>query len=521
VDRRTVVGRARGVRPSRARMRLIGLLLTVCSLVALAAAANASAGISREFDVFKDCPLNNPETASCIYSTTTSGEFKLGNKSVPINKTVVLQGGLSRTSPALIPAADGNTLSKTQLQVPGGIIGIELLGPLTEVNTTAELAGTVDVNVAATATGEGTAVSLPLKAKLENPLLGGSCYVGTDSNPFTPQLTTGTTNPPAGVQPLTGSSGKLSMAGDGKINVFSGISLVDNTFSVPGASGCGGLLSLLVDPGVDLIVGIPAGPGHNSAVLSGSLEQAGANIVKTQLVLPEIGRCVKVAAEKVAGKAVYHGLYLNAGCTFEVPQREGKYEWEAGTGGGKKFTGAGKGLTLESVGGKKLKCTEAAASGEYTGLKTASIAITLTGCTGGASKEACQSAGAPAGEIQTGTLSAELGFIEDKLTSEGAVAKLGWDLKGSPVSGTCGSDALPLAVSGSLISPISAVDKMVPSYSLANKAKGGVQETQAFEEEPADTLSLTLGTGGSEPAGLSGAIKITNEEKLEFKGLSE
>jgi hypothetical protein len=502
-------------------MRLTALLLVCCSLTALVAAANASAGISREFDVFKDCPLSNPETVSCIYSTTTAGEFKLGNKTVPINKTVVLQGGLSRTSPALIPAADGNTLSKTQLQVPGGIIGIELLGPLTEVNTTAELAGTVDVNVAATATGKGTAVSLPLKAKLENPLLGSSCYVGTNSQPFAPQLTTGTTNPPPPASPITGSSGSLSMAGDGKINVFSGISLVDNTFSVPGATGCGGLLSLLVDPGVDLIVGIPAGAGHNSAVLSGSLEQSGANIVKTQLALPEIGRCVKVPAEKVERTTVYHGLYVDAGCTFEIPQREGKYEWEPGTGSGRKFTGSGKAVTLESVGGKKLKCSETAASGEYTGLKTASIALTLTGCSGGASKEACQSSGAPSGEIQTGSLAAELGFISDKVTSEGPVAKLGWDLKGSPISGTCGAEHLPLVVSGSLISPISAVDKMVPSYSLTSKAKAGVQEVEAFEEEPADTLGLTLGSGGSEKAGLTGTLKVTNEEKLEFKGLSE
>jgi hypothetical protein len=521
VDRRTAVGGTRDARTSRARVRLIGLLLVACSLAAMVAASSASAGISREFDVFKDCPLSNPETASCVYSATTSGEFKLGNKAVPINKTVVLQGGLSRTSPALIPAADGNTLSKTPLQVPGGIIGIELLGPLTEVNATAEIAGTVDVNVPATAKREGTAVSLPLKAKLENPLLGSSCYVGTNSEPFTPQLTTGTTNPPPPTKAISGSSGTLSIVGDGKINVFNGISLVDNTFSVPGASGCAGLLALLVDPGVDLIVGIPAGSGKNSAVLSGSLEQTGANIVRTQLALPEIGRCVKVPSEKVGKTTVYHGLYTDAGCTFEIPQKEGKYEWEPGTGPGKRFTGSSKAITLESVGGKKLKCAESALSGEYTGLKTATISVALTGCSGGASKEACHSSGAPSGEIETGALSGELGFIEDKVTSAGPVAKLGWDLRGSPTNGTCGAESLPLSIGGSVIAPITAVDKMVPTYSLAAKAKAGVQEPEAFEEEPADTLSMTLGSGGGEKAGLTGSIKVSNEEKLEFKGLSE
>src|SRR5262249_10882293 len=152
---------------------------------------SALAGITSEFQVFKNCPIQNPEVSQCIYSTTTGGEFKLGNKSVPINKTVVLQGGLTKNSEALVPASNGETLSRTPLEVPGGIIGMEVRGPLTAVSAVAELAGTVDVNIPAAATGEGTAVTLPLRAKLENPLLGASCLVGT----FTPHLTTGTTKP--------------------------------------------------------------------------------------------------------------------------------------------------------------------------------------------------------------------------------------------------------------------------------------------------------------------------------------
>ena len=63
--------------------------------------------------------------AHCLVATTTSGEFKLGNKTVPINKPIVMQGGIIEGSHVLVPAADGNTLSHTPLTVPGGLTGIE------------------------------------------------------------------------------------------------------------------------------------------------------------------------------------------------------------------------------------------------------------------------------------------------------------------------------------------------------------------------------------------------------------
>ena len=52
---------------------------------------------------------------------------------MPINRTITLQGATSTSSAALLPAADGNTLSHTPLELPGGLIGLEVLPPLTEV----------------------------------------------------------------------------------------------------------------------------------------------------------------------------------------------------------------------------------------------------------------------------------------------------------------------------------------------------------------------------------------------------
>jgi hypothetical protein len=63
-----------------------------------------------------------------LVRATTSGEFSIGSTKVPINQTITLQGGAVSTGKLneyfLLPAKDGNSLSKTALNVPGGLAGI-------------------------------------------------------------------------------------------------------------------------------------------------------------------------------------------------------------------------------------------------------------------------------------------------------------------------------------------------------------------------------------------------------------
>src|SRR5207244_6642107 len=106
------------------------------------ASSAGAMSFQKNFLPFATCPVDAPGVRECVVSTVTSGEFHLGNNTVPINKTITLQGGLNTKTRELMPATDGNTLSKTALTLPGGLLGIELLGDLTEVTTTAELAGT-------------------------------------------------------------------------------------------------------------------------------------------------------------------------------------------------------------------------------------------------------------------------------------------------------------------------------------------------------------------------------------------
>jgi hypothetical protein len=505
------------------RRPLFVAALVAGSLGLLGAAPLALAGIQQEFAIFSDCPLNNPAVGTCIVSTTTSGEFKIGNKTVPITQPVVLQGGLTSESPQLVPAEDGNTLSKTALPVPGGIVGIELLPPLTSVTATAELAGTAEVNVVNANTGQGVGAALPLKVKLDNPALGSTCYLGSNAEPLSLQLTTGTTNPPPPNTPISGDPGEAVLGGHGKIIKILHSSLVDNAFAAPGANGCAEPLSLVIDPAVNLQTGLPAAAGKNTAILSGTLAAAGSRYVRAQALLPTLGRCQKVEGVKEGKTTGFHGGYNDSGCTEENPSRFGKFEWSPGPGAGNKFTGTSTTVTLETTGKSQIRCAASTSHGEYTGTKSATLGLTLTGCKLTSGGEACQSSGSAPGEITAAGLKATLGFIQD-IDKEGEVlASVGWDLQHEPsiISGECGSAKRALAVTGSVIAPISPVEKMAAAYTLKLTQTGGKQVPESFEEQPKDTLSETLGGGPSEQAGLKATEKITNEEKLEFKVQAE
>lgn len=502
-------------RPARLNRQVLTVAVSAVAVIAgLGAPAGAVAGLQHEFAPFANCPVNAPKVTTCVVSDVTGGEFVLGKKAVAIDKPVVLQGGLAGEE--LVGATNGETLSKTALTVPGGLVGIEGLGG--EVTATAELAGTARINTKALLTAEGTGVSLPLKVKLDNPLLGPVCFVGTDSEPVAIELTTGTTDPPPPNKAITGSFGVLNRVADKRIELITGNSVVGNSFSVPGAIGCGGLGFLLIDPLVDLASGVPAAAGHNTAILTGTLEEADSAEVEAQLALPEIGRCVPAESTGEGKGKVYKGAYEDKGCTEEEIFGEGKYEWVSGPGAKRHFTGAGGKTTLEGATGAKVSCSGTSLAGEYTGTKTATAVLTLTGCAHSGSGEPCQSAKAPAGEIVTSALTGTLGFTKDEVTESSSAVAVGFDLSHEPslLSAECAGQKEALVVSGSAIALVGKVDKMASSFSVKYKASAGKQVPEAFEEAAKDTLVATLGFG-AEQAGLTTSQKLTSEEPLEIR----
>ncbi len=494
---------ARGV----SRTAIAVWLSALMSLAALGiASAPASASLKQDLQKFSDCPYNNPIVAKCIYSATTSGEFVIGKSTVPISKPVVIQVGLTSLG-AFVPAADGNSLPKTPLPVPGGLVGIELPGNFTEVTATAELAGQGQL---------GTAITLPLKVKLDNLALGGNCYIGSEAEPISLHLVYTTTNPPPPNKPISGKVTILTV--DKDITALVG-TLVDNSFAAPGATGCT-LLPPVGDLAVNTKEGLPAAAGTNTAIMNGTTEEAPANVVRGVLPLPDLGRCVKVEPNLEGKQPIYHGAYTNSKCTEENGSKMGKFEWTPGPGAKPKFTGSGKALTLETVGKGSLTCSASTSEGEYTGSKTQKLTLTLTGCQLGPKGKggACQSASASSGEIRTASLEGQLEFIKEN--EEPATPEVGSDLK--PSSGTniatfeCGGKAV--SVGGSVIVPVTALDTMASSFKYKALSSGGIQTPEEFEGGPKDVLSFNSGSG-AEQAGLKTTETVTNEEPLEIKAV--
>jgi hypothetical protein len=276
-------------------MRRAFIGVAIIASLAIVGVPSAMATPKGAFAVFAQCPTTAPGVDGCIYSPTTSGYITIGKQEVPIVNTQILQGGLlEETEPFvkhLAGALNGETLTKTAQKVPGGLAGlvecnkisnfiVRILcesvfeNGLTGVNAVTELAapaGSVVLNQAFEQLGVGTALTLPIKVKLENPLFGSECYIGSNKEPIALNLTTGpTTGGP------TGKPGTKKTKEAGKIVELSGVSLVSNTFTAPKSSGCG--LFGVLDGLINEKIGLPS--SKNTAVLNGKVEIANSEFVQ-------------------------------------------------------------------------------------------------------------------------------------------------------------------------------------------------------------------------------------------------
>jgi hypothetical protein len=257
---------------------LIAVAISLCGTPATPALA-AEEHPTGIFAPFAGCPVSDPAVSLCIVARITGGRLVLGRRTAPIGRPLTLQGGLVEDASesrayTLVPATDGNTLSKTALVVPGGLAGIGGAGGAVEVTATPELVGpvsAVELSLPNLVSEEGVGLRLPIRAKLGNPFLGSSCYDGTAATPLTLNLTDGFTTPPAPNKSIGGFRGEVSNAEQGGelALTLAGSVLVDNAFAVPGVSGCG-----TASPSIDADLGLPASSGHNTAVLTADVSLA-------------------------------------------------------------------------------------------------------------------------------------------------------------------------------------------------------------------------------------------------------
>lgn len=244
------------------RTRAAAFGAAVATTAALATAGPALAA----FPDFSDCPRTAPGVTACVNIQSSTGSMTIKGFTVPLGDSLQIRGALAPTETGgsvFYPPRGKSGFFAKPVQVPGGILGIDLPLSANKVTATATLAGSpsqirIDANEAN--------VSLPMKLKLSNPLIGAFCQIGTDSNPAYINLITGTTNPPAPNRPISGRVGELRLG-----TTFPGLLIddnlnVDNAFAVPGASGCGlglGLINTVINAKLKL----PSAAGNNELIV--------------------------------------------------------------------------------------------------------------------------------------------------------------------------------------------------------------------------------------------------------------
>lgn len=240
-------------------------LVAMALLVPTAMAATPKAGYTQ----FAGCPSNeeNPAVTGCLNSVIKSGNFKMGNKNVPIEKPMTLSGGYTEFGAFSYNSKGG--LTKVKQKVPGGVIG------LTGLTWLAEFLGIEALTLYATTELAGNPqplaepAYLPIKVHLENTtgVLGKNCYVGSNTNPINLFLTTGTTSPPPPNTPISGKEPEYAFDEKTEILHLNNGLFVDNSFAAPGASGCVltlfGFIPISINGLVNTQSGLPAPAGTN------------------------------------------------------------------------------------------------------------------------------------------------------------------------------------------------------------------------------------------------------------------
>ncbi len=253
------------------------VLLTVLVLTSGGPHAN------RDYARFAECPLSDPATGICIFAETESGKLTIGRKVIPITKMITLQGGVHQNEVTgkqkFIGAQNGETLSIAPQIIPGGlkeIIG-HGVGQVTATIALAAPASAIGVSTQNLIEAKGVGLSLPVKLRLSNPLLGESCYIGSNAHPIVIDLSTGATRPSSSHKLLTGKPGHAKFKDQYNLVTLVDESLVSDSFAAPRAEGCA---SSQLDHAIDAGLGLPIVRGDSEALLNGALRDANAPAVK-------------------------------------------------------------------------------------------------------------------------------------------------------------------------------------------------------------------------------------------------
>lgn len=253
---------------SRTLAGLLAAIVAVVAALALAPIASATTP-APGYTQFAGCPspAEKAGLSTCIRSEVTGGFLQTGKKTVPIEHPLTISGGLNEELEGFTFNSKGG-LTVVKQKVPGGVIGLTGLTWLLEFLGSEALTLYAATELAGTPSNFNfNTVTLPIKVHLINGILGNNCYLGSNTNPIVLHLTTETTSPPPPNKPITGKEPEFSIGAD-EIAHFNKGTYVDNSFAVPGASGCTltlfGFIPISLNGLVNEQAGLPSPAGKNS-----------------------------------------------------------------------------------------------------------------------------------------------------------------------------------------------------------------------------------------------------------------
>ena len=296
----------------RTKVATVSALTALGALASLGTATAAEPALNGEWAPFTRCPVDAPamlaadgfdKTPQCVVSTSAGGSIKLGKTTVVTGRTNLQIGVVQNTDgTSSVVAPPSGALVADSATVPGGLLGLMCPSDIPVITALCETLENSSLNkITATMESVGAPyafdqtagvltdlpiVALPVRIHLENPLLGGKCYIGSASHPIV--LRPKNLDYPEFGMSLFQGNGTPDESGEmSRINL-TGATQSDSTFAVPAATGCG-LNIGLINAAVNAKTGLPSASGNNNLTLDNTQTHlTGLNAPGT--VAPDAGR---------------------------------------------------------------------------------------------------------------------------------------------------------------------------------------------------------------------------------------
>jgi hypothetical protein len=252
--------------------------------VVASSSAGTTTGVDQEFQAgpgawasFPRCPVDDPAMLAtqgydastgtgtmgfCLSSNSTHGSISIGNLTTTTGNTdlqigLVSQDALGGPFKVIAPSNGSLVADPVQLTTP--------VGSVTAVTESAGRPSNFCLFCGIEA--DQPIITIPIKIHLQNSVLGRNCFIGSNKDPIllNPENTDLSNARSVGAFFSFHSNGTPDAAGPDGALLVTGLVQSDDTFAVPGATGCGahGSLNGLVDS----VAGVPSPSGDNHLLL--------------------------------------------------------------------------------------------------------------------------------------------------------------------------------------------------------------------------------------------------------------